>query len=184
MALTDLAIKRALPSTKIVKLSDGGGLQLWITPDGAKRWRLAYRFGGAQKTLAIGVYLEVGLKDARDARETARKTLAHGQDPSQAKKAAKLERGGNGYAQPNATAPHSYSTHSCRFRRKRSCLRAFLCSAFDGGGCQTRFSIVRAKSTARSSGMPPMTKWMRPLLDHQASDRSPRRSDRIGVSGA
>ncbi len=73
MALTDLGIKRALPSAKIVKLSDGGGLQLWITPDGAKRWRLAYRFGGAQKTLALGVYPEVGLKDARDARDVARK---------------------------------------------------------------------------------------------------------------
>ena len=89
MALTDLAIKRALPGTKIIKLSDGGGLQLWITPEGAKRWRLAYRFGGAQKTFAIGVYPEVGLKDARHAREAARKTLAHGQDPSRVKKAAK-----------------------------------------------------------------------------------------------
>jgi integrase len=101
MALTDLAIKRALPGPKILKLSDGGGLQLWITPDGAKRWRLAYRFGGAQKTFAIGVYPEVGLKDARDARETARKTLAHGQDPSQVKKAAKAaqtEAGRNSFA--------------------------------------------------------------------------------------
>ncbi len=49
MALTDLAIKRALPGTKIIKLSDGGGLQLWITPDGAKRWRLAYRFVGSKR---------------------------------------------------------------------------------------------------------------------------------------
>jgi hypothetical protein len=39
MALTDLAIERALPGSKIVKLSDGGGQQLWITPDGAKPWR-------------------------------------------------------------------------------------------------------------------------------------------------
>ena len=68
MALTDLAIKHSLPGPKIIKLSDGGGLQLWITPDGAKRWRLAYRFGGAQKALAIGVYPEVGLKDARNGR--------------------------------------------------------------------------------------------------------------------
>jgi hypothetical protein len=50
MALTDISIKRALAGPKIVKLSDGGGLQLWITPDGAKRWRLAYRFAGVQKT--------------------------------------------------------------------------------------------------------------------------------------
>ncbi len=89
MALTDLAIKRALPGPKIVKLSDGGGLQLWITPDGAKRWRIAYRFGGAQKTLAVGVYPEIGLKDARDARDAARKTLALGEDPLEAKKATK-----------------------------------------------------------------------------------------------
>ena len=40
MLLTDLAIKRALSGPTIVKLSDGGGLQLWLTPDGAKRWRL------------------------------------------------------------------------------------------------------------------------------------------------
>jgi hypothetical protein len=92
MALTDLAIKRALPGPKIIKLSDGGGLQLWITPDGAKRWRLAYRFGGAQKALAIGVYPEVGLKAARDARDGARRNLAQGQDPSQIKKAAKVAR--------------------------------------------------------------------------------------------
>jgi Arm DNA-binding domain len=101
MALSDLAIKRALPGAKIVKLSDGGGLQLWITPDGAKRWRIAYRFGGSQKTLAVGVYPKIGLKGARDAREAARKTLAQGQDPSQVKKAtkaAKAEAGANTFA--------------------------------------------------------------------------------------
>jgi hypothetical protein len=101
MALTDLAIKRALPSAKIVKLSDGGGLQLWITPDGAKRWRIAYRFGGSQKTLAVGVYPDIGLKDARAAREAARKTLAQGEDPLRVKKAAKAakaEEGANTFA--------------------------------------------------------------------------------------
>src|SRR5271165_1970517 len=56
MRLNDLAIKRAKPGAKLIKLSDGGGLQLWITPGGAKRWRLAYRFDGAQRVLAIGVY--------------------------------------------------------------------------------------------------------------------------------
>src|SRR5271163_50838 len=90
MRLNDLAIKRAKPGPKIIKLSDGGGLQLWVTPDGAKRWRLAYRFRGAQKTLAIGVYPGVGLKDARDAREGARRALGRGLDPSQIKKAAKV----------------------------------------------------------------------------------------------
>jgi hypothetical protein len=63
MALNDFAIKRGKAAAKIVKLSDGGGLQLWITPDGAKRWRLAYRFAGKQRVLAIGVYPRVSLKD-------------------------------------------------------------------------------------------------------------------------
>ena len=88
MALTDLSIKRALPGPKIIKLSDGGGLQLWITPDGAKSWRVAYRIGKVQKTLAIGVYPEVGLRDARVARDAARRTLAQGKDPSQMKRDA------------------------------------------------------------------------------------------------
>jgi Arm DNA-binding domain len=96
MALTDLAIKRALPGAKIVKLSDGGGLQLWITPDGAKRWRVAYRFGGSQRALAVGVYPDVGLKDARDAREAARKILARGEDPLLVKKAAKAAKSEGG----------------------------------------------------------------------------------------
>ena len=68
MTLTDMEIRAAKPGARLVKLSDGGGLQLWITPDGAKRWRLAYRYAGVQKTLALGVYPETGLRDARAAR--------------------------------------------------------------------------------------------------------------------
>src|ERR1700761_5840608 len=101
MPLTDLAIKRALAGPTIAKLSDGGGLQLWLTPDGAKRWRLAYHFAGVQKVLAIGVYPEIGLRDAREAREAAKKNLALGRDPSQLKKvakAAKIEAGRNSFA--------------------------------------------------------------------------------------
>ncbi|HEY8127476.1 MAG TPA: Arm DNA-binding domain-containing protein [Hyphomicrobium sp.] len=48
MPLTEIGIRSTKPSAKIVKLSDGGGLQLWVTPDGAKRWRLAYRYAGVR----------------------------------------------------------------------------------------------------------------------------------------
>lgn len=89
MALTEMEIRNAKPGAKIIKLSDGGGLQLWVSPDGAKRWRLAYRVNEAQKTLAIGVYPAIGLKDAREARESAKRLLAEGQDPALAKKQAK-----------------------------------------------------------------------------------------------
>ena len=96
MPLTELRVKNERPAEKIVKLSDGGGLQLWIMPDGAKRWRLAYRFGGAQKALALGVYPEVGLKAARDGRDAARKVLAGGDDPMAVKKALKAAKTDDG----------------------------------------------------------------------------------------
>ena len=89
MSLTELEIRAAKPGASIVKLSDGAGLQLWVSPDGAKRWRMAYRFAGRQKVLAIGVYPAIGLREARDKREEAKRLLANGQDPSLAKKQAK-----------------------------------------------------------------------------------------------
>jgi hypothetical protein len=92
MSLTDLEVRLAKPGARLVKLSDGGGLQLWITPDGAKRWRLAYRFAGGQKLLAIGVYPATGLREARDAREEAKRLLGDGQDPLLAKRLAKVAR--------------------------------------------------------------------------------------------
>ncbi|MFO1124168.1 MAG: tyrosine-type recombinase/integrase [Methylocystis sp.] len=92
MALTDISIRAAKPRARLFKLSDGGGLQLWVTPDGAKRWRLAYRSNRKQKLLALGVYPAVGLREARVARDEARTTLASGQDPSDAKKQAKAAR--------------------------------------------------------------------------------------------
>ena len=92
MSLSDLECKNAKPGAKVVKLSDGGGLQLWVTPDGAKRWRLAYRIDGKQKALAIGVYPTIKVKEAREAREAAKKLIDAGQDPSIAKKIAKATR--------------------------------------------------------------------------------------------
>jgi hypothetical protein len=50
---------------------------------------MAYRFDSKQRTLAIGVYPKLGLRDAREARDAARRTLAAGQDPAVAKKLAK-----------------------------------------------------------------------------------------------
>jgi len=89
MPLTDMEIRTAKPGPRLAKLSDGSGLQLWIMPDGAKRWRLAYRLAGVQKVLAVGVYPATGLREARD---EAKKLLAIGQDPSLAKKLAKLSK--------------------------------------------------------------------------------------------
>ncbi len=92
MPLTEFQVRSAKAAEKVTKLSDGGGLQVWVYPDRAKRWRLAYRFAGAQKVLAIGVYPTVGLKEARAAREDAKRLLGNGVDPAWAKKQTKLER--------------------------------------------------------------------------------------------
>jgi hypothetical protein len=49
MPLTDVAIRRAKPADKPQKLSDAGGLCLYITVAGAKSWRWKYRFGGRRR---------------------------------------------------------------------------------------------------------------------------------------
>ena len=90
MALTDFACRNAKPRPKLRKLSDMGGLQLWIFPNGSKLWRLAYRFRGRQKLLAIGKYADTSLLDARTARDKAKDLLRSGTDPSHAKKVAQL----------------------------------------------------------------------------------------------
>lgn len=90
MALTDTFVKQTKHSGRPAgdKHADGGGLYLHITAAG-KYWRMAYRFNGKQKTLAIGVYPAVTLAKARKARDTARELLADGQDPSEAKRTRK-----------------------------------------------------------------------------------------------
>jgi integrase len=65
-------------------------MYLEVTAPGGKYWRLKYRHGGKEKRLALGVYPEVSLAQAREARNTARKVLAAGDDPSQIKRDAKL----------------------------------------------------------------------------------------------
>ncbi len=98
MSLTDVEIRKAKPGEKPIKLSDVRGLYLEIAPGGGKWWRLKYRFEGKEKRLSLGVYPDVGLKEARDRRDDARKLLADGVDPSsnrKAQKAAKAELGAN-----------------------------------------------------------------------------------------
>ncbi|TWB46177.1 tyrosine-type recombinase/integrase [Nitrospirillum pindoramense] len=96
MALSDMKCRNARPGEKLQKFSDGEGLQFWVQPTGARLWRLAYRFGGKQKLLALGTYPLVTLAAAREARDTARKLLLAGIDPSEDKKQRKLLQYGSG----------------------------------------------------------------------------------------
>jgi integrase len=91
MALTVLQVKNIKPKSKDFKVSDAGGLYLHVKSNGAKYWRLAYRFNHKQKTLALGVYPEVSLQEAREKASEAKKLLKDGIDPSENKKASKSE---------------------------------------------------------------------------------------------
>lgn len=87
--LTDAVVKTAKAADKTRKLTDGRGMYLLVVPDGAKYWRFDYRIGGRRKTISLGVYPDVGLKDARERREEARKQVASGIDPSLSRKATR-----------------------------------------------------------------------------------------------
>ena len=90
MALTDLAIKQAKPQDKIYYLKDGGSLFLEVTPAGGKNWRFRYRFNGKAGVLSPGKYPAVSLAEARERAAEARRLLAEGINPGEAKKEAKL----------------------------------------------------------------------------------------------
>lgn len=89
MPLTDTSIRSAKPQEKPIKLFDGGGLFLLVTPNGGKWWRLKYRFGGKEKLLSMGVYPAISLKEARKRREEAKEQIALGIDPGANRKAVK-----------------------------------------------------------------------------------------------
>ena len=89
MSLSDAKVRNAKPRSKPYKISDGEGLFLVVATTGSKYWRLRYFFAGKEKLLALGVYPETGLDDARKKRAQAKKTLAAGKDPGEAKKEAK-----------------------------------------------------------------------------------------------
>lgn len=75
----------------IRKLHDGGGLYLWVYADGTKYWRLRYWLGGKEKSLSLGVYPSVSLKEARERREAERQRLTKGLDPSAERRAWKVQ---------------------------------------------------------------------------------------------
>src|SRR6267154_2375525 len=89
ISLSDAKARNAKPKAKPYKIADGEGLFLLISPSGGKYWRLKYFFAGKEKLLALGVYPEVNLADARERRAQARKVLALGNDPGEARKEAK-----------------------------------------------------------------------------------------------
>ena len=165
MPLTDLKCRNAKRKIKTHKPSDGGGLHLLVNADGAKYWRLAYRWHGRQRTLALGVYPVVGLAEARAARDDAKRSLAASLDPSMVKRerqpaaggrplrqfvrsdrarmARKLERRSDALLRrPNPPAsgggrlPSDWSASDRRHRTARSC--SICCGKLRSAGCTKR----------------------------------------------
>ena len=81
--LTNTEVKQAKPREKVYTLSDGGGLQLRVNPNGSKLWLLDYfrPYTTKRTCLSFGSYPELSLADARRKREEARELLAKQIDP-------------------------------------------------------------------------------------------------------
>jgi hypothetical protein len=92
MALTDTKVRTLKSKEAPFKLGDSDALYLLVQPNRSKLLRLAYRFLGKQKTLALGQYPAVSLREARHARDAAKDLLAKGLDPSIVRKSEKCER--------------------------------------------------------------------------------------------
>ena len=91
--LTDAKCKNATSKDLTIrKLADSGGLYLWVYADGRKYWRLRYWLVGSEKSLSLGVYPEISLKQARKRRDDERSRLDNNLDPSIERRAAKARR--------------------------------------------------------------------------------------------
>jgi integrase len=91
MALTDAKLRALKRKADPYKVSDSEGLHILVSSGGSKLWRLAYRYTGKQKTLALGKYPTVSLFEARRAREAAKRLLQLGIDPSADRKAQRRQ---------------------------------------------------------------------------------------------
>lgn len=98
MPLTDVKIRQARATDKVVKLTDGHGLYIEVKPNGSKLWRYRYRIAGRENLFAVGEYPAISLLDARKARDDARELVRQGIHPSHARQstlASQLARNAN-----------------------------------------------------------------------------------------
>jgi integrase len=89
--LTDVQIRKAKAADKPYKLTDGGGLHVYVTSAGGKLWRLRYEFERKEKLLSIGPYPSVGLAEAREVATNAKRLLREGKDPAVEKRLRRLQ---------------------------------------------------------------------------------------------
>jgi integrase len=101
MPLTENQAKNAKPLERAYKLADSEGLFLLVQPNGAKLWRMKYRFAGKEKLLSFGAYPALGIAAAREKRRAAKAVLAEGKDPMLTKGQVTSEGGDTFFAVAN-----------------------------------------------------------------------------------
>jgi len=122
---------------KVRKLSDGGGLYLWVHADGSKYWRLRYWLAGMEKTISLGVYPEVGLKAARQERDRQRSLLKEEKkDPMAERRAQRLRERLSAENSFEAVARewHKKQTHTWAPRHADDVLRRLEVNSFPSIG--------------------------------------------------
>jgi integrase len=101
MPLTENQAKNAKALERAYKLADSEGLFLLVQPNGAKLWRMKYRFAGKEKLLSFGAYPALGIAAAREKRRAAKAVLAEGKDPMLTKGQVTSEGGDTFFAVAN-----------------------------------------------------------------------------------
>jgi hypothetical protein len=91
MALDQAFLDALTPRATPYKVTEGKGLYLLIQPNGGRYWRFRYRRSGKQNTLSCGVFPIVSLVEARARRDEFRSLLKQGIDPSEHRKAERID---------------------------------------------------------------------------------------------
>src|ERR1019366_9924019 len=84
--LSALKVKRV---RKRGMYSDGNSLYLQISRGGTKSWVLRYKVNGKSRHLGLGPLHAISLAQARERATDARRLLADGRDPIEAKRASR-----------------------------------------------------------------------------------------------
>jgi integrase len=91
-AVKKLSARSVTTLSKPGRHSDGDGLYLVIDPTGARRWLFLFRWQGKLKELGLGGISTTSLAEAREAASIARKQVASGINPIEARKTAAAEK--------------------------------------------------------------------------------------------
>jgi len=82
----------ARPKEKLYRLNDFNGLYLEVEPNGEKAWRYRFKLKGKSSMFALGEYAAIKLAEAREKCEQARKQVADGVSPTQARQLDKIRK--------------------------------------------------------------------------------------------